>query len=316
MRAAGRLAVAAVGVLLGVGLIRAQPTVAGGTSLTYTVTLTGNGSGYYNADGGIHCVRAGGITSGTCKVTYDLSGGAIPWGNAYAPDPGSCYVSGDTCQTGGLGLAGYLYPGPDQFVTMEFRLLDPVTITIKKGGTGSGTVKSTPRGIDCGSDCKSDYAKSSTFKVTATAKAGSTFTKWTGGPCDHQGATCTFGVSASSYTLTAIFTKTITATPTPAVTEPPTAAPTPIVTAGPTPVVPTPFPTTAPPAPTGAGPLASSPPTSPTADDGGRSTLILALSALLVIILAAGGLYAMRSRRPTTPTPPAPLPPTPPTPPA
>lgn len=274
-----------------------RPAAAGGTSLTYTVTLTGNGSGFYNADGGIHCVRSGGITSGTCKVTYDLSGGAIPWGNAYGADPGSCYVAGSSCNTGGLGLAGYLYPGPDQSVSMEFRLLNPVVINVKKSGTGSGTVKSTPRGINCGSDCKSDFAKSSSFTLKATAKSGSKFTKWTGGPCDGQGSTCTFTVGTGPYTVTAVFTSSAGATAAPEVTEAPP-SPTPVVTPGPTPIVPTPFPSiaTAAPPPTGPAPT-SAPPTRPVADDDGRSTLILALGSLLVIILAAGGLYAMRSRR-------------------
>jgi hypothetical protein len=284
--------------VVAIGLTTAPRAAAGGTSLTISVTLTGNGSGYYDADGGIHCVRGGGITSGTCQKTYDLSGGAIPWGNAYAPDPGSCYVAGDTCQEGGLALAGFLYPGPDQFVSMEFRLLDPVRITVKKTGTGAGTVKSTPRGISCGSDCKSDYAKSSTFSLKATPSSGSKFTRWSGGPCDGQGVTCTFTVGNGPITITAVFTKSGTATPEPAATALPAPTEGPNVTAGPTPIIPTPFPTfVATVSPTSAPAATGGPPTAPTGDAGGQSTLVLALGSLLVIILAAGALYAMRSGR-------------------
>jgi len=305
-------AVAALALVMILGLTGAGRVAAGGTSLTITVTLSGNGNGYYNADGGIHCVRSGGITSGTCSHTYDLSAGPLEWGDAYSSELDSCYVQGASCINGGTGGAGYLEPGSaDQHVSIEFRLLDPVTVTVKKSGTGSGTVKSTPRGISCGSDCKSDYPKSSSFTLTATPKSGSKFTKWTGGPCDSQDATCTFNVSGGPYTVTAVFTAKLVPTPTPGVTKAPatpevTAAPE--VTDGPTPIAPTPFPSSA--AEVTAGPAPTSPPpTTPAADTSDRSTLILVLGSVLVILLAGAGLFAMRSRRASLPPPSPPSPP-------
>jgi hypothetical protein len=295
-------------VLLGIGLgTAAGPAAAGATSVVVTVTLSGNGQGYLRTDDGhINCVRSGGITSGDCKHTYDVSAGPVEFSYTYASEATSCYVSGDTCFTGGTGPAGFLGPGdPDQSIGVTFRLLDPVLITVKK--SGSGTVKSTPRGINCGSDCKSDFAKGSSFTLKATVPSGSTFTKWTGGPCNGKtSTTCTFTVGSGPYTVTAVFTKQATATATPEVTEPPPPTEAPVVTAGPTPIVPTPFPTTATPAPQTAVPGPTTAPTRPAADDSGRSTLILALGSLLLFILAAGGLYAMRSRRPSSPPPPAP----------
>jgi hypothetical protein len=302
----------------GFGLgVSARPAAAGGTSVVVTVTLSGNGQGYLRTDDGhINCVRSGGISSGTCKYTYDLSGGPVDFSYVYASELNSCYVTGDSCVTGGTGPAGILAPGsPDQAIGVTFRLLEPVTITVKK--SGSGTVKSTPRGINCGSDCKSDYPKGSSFTLKATASSSTKFSKWTGGPCDGKtSTTCTFTVGSGPYTVTAVFVKKVTATPTPEITEPPAPTEAPVVTVGPTPLVPTPFPSTptVPPDST-LGPVATSgPPTAPASDDGGRSTLILALSSLLVIILAAGGLYAMRSRRSGgTAAPPSPPPPAPPT---
>lgn len=302
------VAMVAVATLVAIGLgLGVAPTTAGGTSVVITVTLSGNGQGYLRTDDGhINCVRSGGSTSGDCKHTYDLSAGPVEFSYTYASEATSCYVSGDTCFTGGTGPAGFLSPGdPDQAIGVTFRLLDPVLITVKK--SGSGTVKSTPRGINCGSDCKSEYAKGSSFTLKATASSGSTFSKWTGGPCNGKtSTTCTFTVGSGPYTVTAVFAKKAAATATPEVTEAPPPTEAPMVTAGPTPVVPTPFPTTATLAPQTAGPApTSAPPTRPASDDGGRSTLILALGSVLVIILAAGGLYAMRSRRPSAAPPPA-----------
>lgn len=311
MRARTRVAITgfAVAMLLANGLgAGAVPTAAGGTSVVITVTLSGNGQGYLRTDDGhINCVRSGGSTSGSCKHTYDLSAGPVEFGYVYAPEATSCIVQGDSCVTGGLGPAGFLNPGdPDQAIGVTFRLLDPVLITVKK--SGSGTVKSTPRGINCGSDCKSDFAKGSSFTLKATTSSGNTFTKWTGGPCNGKtSTTCTFTVGSGPYTVTAVFTKSAGATAAPEVTEPPpTQAP--VTTPGPTPVVPTPFPSiaTVPPQTVAPAPTAA-PPARPASEDGGRSTLILALGSLLVIILAAGGLYAMRSRRTVSPAgPPTP----------
>ena len=41
-------------------------------------------------------------------------------------------------------------------VTATFNLI-PNTLTVTKAGTGSGTVTSTPAGINCGADCSETY---------------------------------------------------------------------------------------------------------------------------------------------------------------
>lgn len=66
------------------------------------------------------------------------------------------------------------------------------TLTVSKVGTGSGTVTSTPAGIDCGADCAESYATATTVTLTAapvgSGAAASTFAGWSGacsgtGPC-------------------------------------------------------------------------------------------------------------------------------------
>ncbi|MFH1702231.1 MAG: choice-of-anchor D domain-containing protein [Nitrospirota bacterium] len=53
-------------------------------------------------------------------------------------------------------------------------------LTVLKAGTGTGTVSSSPAGIDCGTDCKEKYPKGTVVILMATADATSAFTGWTG----------------------------------------------------------------------------------------------------------------------------------------
>ncbi len=53
-------------------------------------------------------------------------------------------------------------------------------LTVKKSGTGAGTVESSPAGINCGGTCSAKFAEGAEVSLTATASAGSTFAKWSG----------------------------------------------------------------------------------------------------------------------------------------
>jgi hypothetical protein len=53
-------------------------------------------------------------------------------------------------------------------------------LTVTKTGTGQGTVNSNKAGITCGDDCTESYPQGLTLALVATAKAGSTFTGWSG----------------------------------------------------------------------------------------------------------------------------------------
>jgi hypothetical protein len=54
------------------------------------------------------------------------------------------------------------------------------TLTVTKAGGGSGTVTSSPAGIDCGASCSATFSDGATVALSAAAAAGSTFTGWTG----------------------------------------------------------------------------------------------------------------------------------------
>jgi Divergent InlB B-repeat domain len=62
------------------------------------------------------------------------------------------------------------------------------SLTVTKLGSGSGTVTSSPSGIDCGATCVAAFSNGTTVTLTATPAAGSTFTGWS--DCSGTG-TCT-----------------------------------------------------------------------------------------------------------------------------
>jgi hypothetical protein len=82
------------------------------------------------------------------------------------------------------------------------------TLSVTRQGTGSGTVTSSPPGINCGSTCSGTYTGGSIVTLTATAAAGSRFDGWSGA------ADCADGVVTvnQNTTCTATFTSVGTAT--------------------------------------------------------------------------------------------------------
>ena len=82
-------------------------------------------------------------------------------------------------------------------------IIDEGCLTILKTGTGTGSVTSTPAGINCGADCNEIYPVNTIVTLTAAASPGSTFTGWSGGGCAGTG-TCVVTMNAVK-TVTANF---------------------------------------------------------------------------------------------------------------
>ncbi len=76
------------------------------------------------------------------------------------------------------------------------------TLTVTRGGTGAGTVSSSPAGISCGSDCTESVTAGAQFTLSASATSGSLFAGWSG-TCSGTG-TCTVTVNAAT-TVNATF---------------------------------------------------------------------------------------------------------------
>ena len=84
-------------------------------------------------------------------------------------------------------------------VTATFNVLPPpgtFTVTMFKGGKGTGKVVSAPTGIDCGAICSANFINNTTVTLTATADGGSTFTGWSGSGCTGTGD-CVVNTAAS-----------------------------------------------------------------------------------------------------------------------
>jgi predicted outer membrane repeat protein len=157
------------------------------------VTLAGTGSGAVSGDR---------INCGTdCSETYpqgtivtltastDTSSTFTGWSGACTNSSGDCVVT----------MTGM------KAVTATFTL-NQYPLTVSLAGTGSGSVSSTPPGIDCttssgGSDCSTDFDHGTMVSLVAVADSGSIFSGW-GGACTGSGG----------CTLTMTETKSVTAT--------------------------------------------------------------------------------------------------------
>jgi len=77
------------------------------------------------------------------------------------------------------------------------------TLTVSKTGTGDGTVKSSPLGINCGTTCSAPFTSGTRVILTPTVPVESLFTDWTG--CDSRSGTRCYITMNSDKTVNADF---------------------------------------------------------------------------------------------------------------
>jgi hypothetical protein len=156
--------------------------------LNVTVTPTGTGT-VTSSPPGINC--------GTdCNEPYD-PGTSV---NLTATPDGTSTFAGWTGACSGMGGCTVTM-NASKSVTATFNL-KPV-LTVQLAGDGSGTVTSSPSGIDCGSDCSEPYDTATLVTVTASSSPPVVFVGWTGGGCSGTDP-CTVTMDASK-TVTAEF---------------------------------------------------------------------------------------------------------------
>jgi hypothetical protein len=154
---------------------------------TLAVTLAGGGNG------GVTSVPAGIDCGATCSA-------AFPTGSQVTLH---AIADANSTFTGWSGACGGT---SDCLVTMSSSAtvtatFEPImrTLTVTRGGSGSGAVTSGPAGIDCGSDCEETLAQGSTVTLTADAETGSAFAGWDGA-CAGDDATCDLTINGDLAT--------------------------------------------------------------------------------------------------------------------
>ena len=170
----------------------AAKTVTATFGFPVAVNKAGAGSGTVTSSpAGISC-------GATCGANFQTD---VPVTLTAVADAGSVFTgwSGSGCS--GTGSCGLPHHGPD-FVTATFAP-QQFTLSVAKAGTGSGTVTSSPAGINCGADCSEPYNSGTSVTLTASPSGGSTFAGWSGGGCSGTG-TCVILIS-SATTVTATF---------------------------------------------------------------------------------------------------------------
>ena len=157
------------------------------------VSKTGTGSGTVSSSpAGINC----GLDCSqryTPGASVTLTATAIS-GAAFAGWSGACSGTG-TC-TVTMSAA--------KNVTASFNRSNLV-IGIARPGSGSGTVSSTPAGLNCGATCTGTYGLSTAVTLTATAGTASSFVRWMGGNCSGTSSPCNIPAGAADQTVAAYF---------------------------------------------------------------------------------------------------------------
>ena len=159
---------------------------------TLTVSTSGSGTGAVasNPSGitcGSDCIEDY-LSGTTVSLTATASAGSIfsGWSGACAGTTNPCTVTMDGAKS----------------VTASFGPAAMLTVAVAP--SGSGTVRSNPAGVDCGSDCTETYPLGTGVTLTAYVSAGTVFTSWSGA-CAGQGNPCSLTMGADR-SVTANFT--------------------------------------------------------------------------------------------------------------
>ena len=168
-------------------------TVSTGVSLPTGIAYSPDGMRVYVANSGTSNIA---ILDGTSAAAVPGS----PLGVAAAPLAIAINASGTTAYVSQPNAARVTEVGGMR------------TLTVNRGGTGIGSVRSTPVGIDCGTSCQAQFVLNTNISLSATAQSGSTFVGWSGAGC---GTNVTLN---DSMTCTAIFNSD---TPPPSQQQPP-----------------------------------------------------------------------------------------------
>ncbi|MEP7154883.1 MAG: hypothetical protein ABI905_03865 [Betaproteobacteria bacterium] len=178
--------------------------VAPTTGIALTVAKSGPGTGTVNG-GGIDC-------GAICTIAI-APGATITL--IATPAPGAVFAGwsgGCTNATGPCVIT------VNESATVSARFTVPGhTLTVTRSGNGAGKVTSEPGGIDCGSECSTEFPIGSTVTLTASFINANRFA-W-GGDCTGSALTCTITMNGAR-TVDARFLMIDTGNPTAVLTAP------------------------------------------------------------------------------------------------
>jgi glucose/arabinose dehydrogenase len=112
-----------------------------------------------------------------------------------------------TITTFGEDEGGELYiahygGGNDGTVQRLVELGQSFLLSVNRSGPGTGTVVSSPAGIQCGTKCSGPYGQGAVVTLTATPDQASSFTGWSGGGCGGTGPCVVTMANATTVTAT------------------------------------------------------------------------------------------------------------------
>ena len=162
------------------------PTAPSGGFGTGTGTVTSSPSG-------INCTVSNGVvTGGTC--TFSFASGALVT-LTENPAAGSVFTEWSGSAECGTATTCTIVSFEAQTVDVTFTAVN-YTLTVTEAGTGSGTVTSSPAGINCPTTCSASYASGTQVTLSAVAGPNSAFAGWFGEGCTGTG-TCTVTMNAA-----------------------------------------------------------------------------------------------------------------------
>jgi hypothetical protein len=191
-------------------------TLVQGKSVTATVTLTRNGAGSQKTIDLATSVLTTGVTA-----TFNPASLAPGVSSSIVTFAAAANANIVTITPSVLALIGgdtLAIDGPGPAITLQIKNARP-GILVTKAGSGSGTVTSTPAGVNCGPTCNAQFDALTPITLTAVPATGSAFTNWSGS-CVGSALTCTFTPNDFGNTVIATFTSTaqaisLTASPSP-----------------------------------------------------------------------------------------------------
>ncbi|MES2884543.1 MAG: DUF4394 domain-containing protein [Pseudomonadota bacterium] len=172
---------------------------------TVTAVLSGNSMGTVTSNpAGINCTPTAGSD---CSEAY-RQGGMVTL-TATPANANNLFTgwSGNAAGCGTTRTCTLMLTGSTISAVATFQ---PINRALSVSTSGTGTVTSSPAGINCGADCGENYQQGSMISLTAAPGAGFSFQGW-GGTCSGS-ASCVVTMDADKTVTAAFVTSNVTLT--------------------------------------------------------------------------------------------------------